>query len=284
MRRGSLRLKRGSTPALSGAGLGLRRSLLTQTLEAPLGSIDFLEVAPENWIGFGGRSRSQFELLVERCPLVLHGLSLDLGGKSPLNTGLLRAIRDFMQRYDCPVYSEHLTACGDHGQLYNLMPLSFTAETVRHVAERIRCAQDILGERMAIENASYYLKLDGDMSESDFINAVIEDADCNLMLDVNNIIVNSINHGYDPIDFLHSMPGDRIAYLHVAGHAYEDEDLRVDTHAAEVPPVVWDLLAKTFAYFGVKPTLLERDSSFPPFEDLLAELEKIRVAQQDLVQ
>ena len=266
---------------LSGAGLGLRRSLLSQTLDAPPGSIDFLEAAPENWIGFGGKKKHLFESVVERYPLVLHGLSLDLGGKAPLNTGLLTAVRDFMLQYNCPFYSEHLTACGDHGQLYDLMPLPFTEEMVRHVAKRIEHAQDILGQRMAIENASYYLKLSEEISELDFINAVISEADCNLMLDVNNIVVNSINHSYDPIAFLHGLPGERITYLHIAGHAYEAEDLRIDTHGTEVPLSVWDLLKETYAHFGVRPTLLERDSAFPPFDQLLGEVSKIREVQEN---
>lgn len=259
--------------------MGLRRSLMRETAGVAPGSIDFLEVAPENWIGLGGARRREFDTLVGRYPLVLHGLSLDLGGNALLNTGLVAAVRDFMRRHRCTYYSEHLTACGDGAQLYDLMPLSFTDGAVRHVTERICRVQDILGQRMAVENASYYLVVGQDMDELDFINAVIAEADCDLMLDVNNIIVNSINHGYDAVDFLHGLPGERITYVHVAGHANEAHDLRVDTHGAEVAPATWELLEECYRYFGVKPTLLERDSSFPPFAELMTELERIRTIQ-----
>lgn len=264
---------------LSGAGLGLRRSLLQQTLDADTGSFDFLEAAPENWIGFGGAKRLQFERLVERHPLALHGLSLDLGGSAPLNIGLLSAIRDLMGHCSCSYYSEHLTACGDAGQLYDLMPLPFTEGTVRHVATRIKRAQDVLGRRMAIENASYYLGLSNDMDELEFINAVLREADCGLMLDINNIVVNSINHRYDAKAFLHGLPGERITYFHIAGHYHEAEDLRIDTHGAAVSSAAWDLLEEAYRCFGVKPTLLERDFFFPPFSELVMELNQIREIQ-----
>lgn len=258
--------------------------MLAETLQATSGSIDFLEAAPENWINYGGAKKRQFETLIERYPLVLHGLSLDLGGKTPLNTGLLSAVRDLMRRYNCPLYSEHLTACGDHGQLYDLMPIPFTEEAVRYVADRIKQAQDILGQRMAIENASYYLALKDDISELEFINAVIHEADCNLMLDVNNIVVNSINHGYDAVAFLKGLPGERITYFHIAGHYKEAEDLRIDTHGAPVSDMAWDLLGHAYTHFGVKATLLERDYFFPPFDELIAELEQIRSIQNRTIQ
>lgn len=265
---------------LSGVGLGLRRSLLQDTYEAPAGSINFLEAAPENWINFGGAKRRQFELLAEKYPLVLHGLSLDLGGSSPINTGLVAAVKDFMKSYNCQYYSEHLSACGDHGQLYDLMPLPFCEEMIHHVAARIRQVQDILGRRIAIENASYYAVLDAtQMDELSFIKAIIAEADCELMLDINNIEVNSVNHKYSATDFLKSLPGDKITYMHLAGHFHEREDLRIDTHDATVSDVTWDLLKTAYENFGVKPTLLERDSNYYPFEELLTELEHIKQVQ-----
>ena len=266
--------------AVQGAGLGLRRRLLPELLAAPQASIDFLEIAPENWIGVGGRLGRQLAQMAERYPLTLHGLSLDIGGARPLDLDLLNAIRDMMNRFSCKLYSEHLTACGDDGHLYDLMPIPFTEEAVHYVAGRIRQVQDHLGCRIAMENASYYASLDNELSEAEFINAVLEEADCDLLLDVNNIVVNSINHRYDAHTFLHAMPASRVLAMHVAGHYVEAEDLRVDTHGADVIDPVWALLAEAYRHTGIKPTLLERDFNIPPLPDLLSELERVKHIQQ----
>jgi hypothetical protein len=268
--------------AVQGAGLGLRRKLLPELLASPEAPIDFLEIAPENWIGVGGRLGRQLQAVAERYPLTLHGLSLDIGGARPLDTSLLDAIRQMMRRFSCALYSEHLTACGDDGHLYDLMPIPFTAEAVRYVAERIQRVQDHLGCRIAMENASYYTALGGELSEAAFINAVLAEADCDLLLDVNNIVVNSINHGYDAHDFLRAMPAGRVVAMHVAGHYVEAEDLRVDTHGADVIDPVWDLLAEAYRHVGVKPTLLERDFNIPPLPLLLSELGRVRSIQQQM--
>lgn len=259
------------------AGLGLRRTLLPQLRSAAPGSFDFLEAAPENWIGVGGALGEAFAELSARYPIVLHGLSLSVGGPAPLDDTLVTKIRKLMDAHRCPIYSEHLSACGDtQGQLYDLLPLPFCEEAVRHVAARIRRVQDILGRRIAIENISYYAAPFQDMPEIDFVNAVLAEADCLLLLDVNNIVVNATNHRYDPDAFLAALPGERIAYLHVAGHYDEADDLKIDTHGAAVNAQVWSLLESTYRLFGPKPTLLERDFNFPPFEDLLDELGQIR--------
>ena len=259
--------------------MGLRRPLLSQTRLAPPGSFDFLEIAPENWIGVGGQRRAAFDELAERCPVVLHGLSLNLGGTAPLNVGLVHRVGEFMNRYNCPLYSEHLTSCGDHGQLYDLMPIPFTEAAVENVADRIRQVQDVLGRRIAIENASYYFAPCPEMDELSFLQAVLQEADCDLLLDVNNVLVNSINHGYTPRDFLRGLPGERIAYFHIAGHFKKTEQLRIDSHGAAVPEAVWELLGETYRLVGPRATLLERDNNFPPFEDLLAEVARIRQLQ-----
>lgn len=266
--------------AVQGAGLGLRRKLLPELLDAADAPIDFLEIAPENWIGVGGRLGRQLAQMAERYPLTLHGLSLDIGGARPLDMDLLAAIRDMMDRFSCPLYSEHLTACGDDGHLYDLMPIPFTEEAVHYVAGRIRQVQDYLGCRIAMENASYYASLGHDLTEAEFIHAVLEEADCDLLLDVNNIVVNSINHRYDAHAFLHAMPASRVVAMHVAGHYVEAEDLRVDTHGADVIDPVWELLAEAYRHVGIKPTLLERDFNIPPLPDLLSELAEVRRIQQ----
>lgn len=263
-----------------GAGLGLRRDFSSEIASLAPTAVDFFEVAPENWIGVGGRFGKQLRACTERWPLTLHGLSLDIGGFAPLNTDLLHNIKAFMQQHGCKLYSEHLTYCADEGQLYDLLPIPFTEEAVHYVAGRVRQTQDILGRRMALENASYYAAAGQDMSELQFINAVIAEADCDLLLDVNNIYVNSINHGYDPYEFLVGLPGERTTYVHIAGHYKEAEDLRVDTHGADVIDPVWDLLRAAYDQFGVLPTLLERDFNIPPLTELLTEVELVRKQQR----
>lgn len=266
---------------IKGAGLGLRRDFSARLPEFASDDVDFFEVAPENWIGVGGRYKKQLRSCTERFPLTLHGLSLDIGGVAPLNVSLLKDIKRFMDEHNCSLYSEHLTYCSDHGQLYDLMPIPFTAEAVHYVAGRVRQAQDILGRRVALENASYYAAPGQEMTELEFINAVVAEADCDLLLDVNNIYVNSINHGYDAESFLKGLPGDRAHYIHIAGHYVEAEDLRVDTHGADVIDPVWALLRLAYQQFGVLPTLLERDFNIPPIRQLLSEVQSIRSIQQE---
>lgn len=265
---------------VSGAGLGLRRSLLNSLEQTTPDDIQFMEVAPENWINVGGRLGKKFRSYTERFPFVCHGLSLSIGSPAPLNIELLHAIKKLMQEHGIRYYSEHLSYCSDDGQLYDLLPIPFTEEAIDYVAERIQRAQDILGQRIAIENSSYYCAPQQELSESEFINAVVKKADCALLLDVNNIYVNSINHGYDPYEFLANLPGERTAYIHIAGHFEEAEDLRVDTHGTAVINPVWALLEQAYALFGVKPTLLERDFNIPSVADLLAEVEQITQRQK----
>ncbi len=271
-------LKEAAT-VVSGSGLGLRRDFITDILTQLPEQVDFMEVAPENWIGIGGQHGKQFSALAEHYPITLHGLSLNIGGPDPLDTKLIDNIRQFIDRYQCPFYSEHLTACGDHGHLYDLMPLPFTEEAVHYVAERVKEVQDRLGMRIALENASYYTALQQDLSESDFICAVLKEADCDLLLDINNIYVNSVNHSYDPIQFLRRLPVERAIYFHIAGHYREAEDLRIDTHGADVLARVWFLLEEAYRLFGSQPTLLERDFNIPPLETLLLEVERVRALQ-----
>ena len=261
------------------AGLGLRRGLLPSLLAMEVGAVDFLELAPDNWIGVGGRPGDQLAQLSARFPITAHGLSLSLGGTEPLDMELLRRTREFNNRFDVALYSEHLSYTSDDGQLYDLMPIPFTDEAVRHVAARIRQVQDVLGRRIAVENVSYYAAPYQALSEADFIRAVLAEADTDLLLDVNNVYVNSVNHGYDAEDFIASLPGDRIVSYHIAGHFDEDVDLKIDTHGAPVKADVWRLLESAYRRFGVRPTLLERDFNFPPIAELLEETNRIRRMQ-----
>lgn len=266
---------------LAGAGLGFRRELIPALKLGVPAVIDFFELAPENWAGMGGRAAKELRTFTERYPFACHGLSLDLGGPRPLDTDLLHRIKHFMHAHGITRYTEHLSWCGDSGQLYDLLPLPCTGDAVQWVAARIRQAQDVLGMQIGIENASRYLTPPGaELSEAEFICAVIEEADCLLHLDVNNVYVNSCNFAFDSLDFLDALPLDRTCYLHVAGHHVEPDGLLIDTHGASVIDPVWALLDAVYARVGPLPTCLERDFNLPALDALAREVEQIAAAQQ----
>lgn len=269
---------------VNAAGLGLRRSFLAEIVDNPPANVGFYEVAPENWMTLGGKLAKQFRAMTERFQFICHGLSLSIGSSDALDEAFVRDLKKFMTAHGIQFYSEHLSYCSHDGHLYDLMPIPFTAEAVKHVAGRIRRVQDILEHKIAIENVSYYAAPGQEMSEIEFFNAVIEEADCNVLIDINNIYVNSVNHGYDAEEFLRAMPGKRIAYAHIAGHYVEAEDFLVDTHGAPVIDPVWQLLEKAYALFGVFPTLLERDFNLPPLAELLQEVDTIRAIQANAAQ
>jgi uncharacterized protein len=273
-------MKQSIFSGFQGAGLGLRRDFLSSFLAPERIPVDFLEVAPENWMKLGGRLGRAFAEIAARYRIVTHGLSLSIGGLQPLDVDFLTDLKVFLQKFQIEVYSEHLSYCSDGlGHLYDLMPIPFTEEAVSYVANRIRQVQDILERKLIIENVSYYGAPSPEMTEIDFLKAVLQEADCHLLLDVNNIYVNSINHGYDPKAFIAAIPTSRIQYIHIAGHYNEAPDLRVDTHGADVIDPVWDLLRTTYQHHGVYPTLLERDFNIPSVEHLLGEVGQIRMAQ-----
>ena len=245
----------------------------------PPHNIDFFEIAPENWIGIGGKMGKDLRHFTERYPFVCHGLSLSIGSPAPLDETFVQRVRRFLDDHQIRSYTEHLSYCSDDGHLYDLMPIPFTEEAVLHVAERIRRVQDILERRIAMENISYYAAPGQELPEIDFINAVLSEADCDLPLDVNNIYVNSINHRYDAEAFLKALPGERVVYFHIAGHYDEADDLKVDTHGAPVIDPVWSLLEVAYQHIGVVPTLLERDFNIPPLPELFAEVDKIATLQ-----
>ncbi|PCH84745.1 MAG: hypothetical protein COB89_04100 [Piscirickettsiaceae bacterium] len=268
-----------STFPVSGAGLGLRRAFTGPLSEQPPSNVDFYEIVPENWIRIGGTFGKQLRALTEQFPFVTHGLSLSLGSPDPIDVDYVRDIRDFLKLHKIQTYTEHLTYCSDGGHMYDLMPIPFTEEAADYVANRIIQVQDILGAKIAIENASYYAAPGKEMEEIDFINAVIKKADCNLLIDINNIYVNSVNHQYDAVKFLKALPGDHISYAHIAGHYHESADIIIDSHGTKVIDPVWQLLDTAYDHFGVFPTLLERDLNIPPLADLLEEVDLIHQAQ-----
>lgn len=265
---------------ISGAGLGLRRAHLGPLLDQIPVTIDFMELAPENWIGAGGRPGHALESISARIPMVSHGLLGNLGGTDPLDTEFLDKTAKFLSQYNVRLYGDHLTYCGDEGLLYELLPMPYTLAAAAHMADRIKRVQDHLGQRITVENASYYCTPLQTIPEIEFINQVVEQSDCLLLLDINNVYVNSTNHDYDSLEFLRNIPGDRIAYAHIAGHLQAEPDLIIDTHGADIIGPVWDLLAAAYELFGVFPTLLERDENIPDLDVVLLEVDKIRSLQE----
>lgn len=297
---------------LQGAGLGYRRDLANDFLNlSSNNAIRFMEVAPENWVKMGGAARYKFDQAAERYPLAVHGLSLSLGGQAPLDRELLKNTKALMTQYNSTFFSEHLSYCECEGHLYDLLPMPFTEEAVKHVAQRIRYVQDFLGLQISLENTSYYLHSPtSTMNEVEFLNAIAQEADCGIHLDVNNIYVNGVNHGLlDPYVFLDQVDVKRVNYIHIAGHDEEHsaaqvvEDLEgesfnkikgayrhlpellIDTHGEAVKGTVWDLLEYAYQRLpAIPPTLLERDFNFPPFAELYAEVEHIAQLQQKYAQ
>ncbi len=274
---------------IKGTGLGLKRELIPQIqslYQTPLlSNLNFVEIAPENWIEAGGKSAADLSWFVERFPIVCHGLCLSLGGPDPLNVNFLKQVKQFLTIHKIALYTEHLSFCSDiqHGKagyLYDLLPIPFTEEAVHYVAKRIRQTQDILGQRIAVENASFYVAAPiSTMDELTFIKAVLDEADCDLHLDINNIYVNSINFGFDAHEFLRGIPGERIVYSHVAGHLQVKPDLLVDTHGENIIDPVWALLDEAYQLFGTFPTLLERDMNIPALPILIQEVDRIAAVQ-----
>ena len=270
---------------LQGAGLGYKRSMAADFRHRlpDADGINFIEAAPENWLRMGGAARRDFDSVAERFPLACHGLSLSLGGRDPLRMDFLKQIKDFIRRYRIGFFSEHLSYCDHNGFVYDLLPLPFTWETVRHTAARIRTVQDVLEMRIAVENTSYYAHSPlAEMSEVEFLNAVAREADCDIHLDVNNIYVNAVNHGLlAPRDYIAQVDAGRVTYMHMAGHDREAADLLIDTHGQPVCDDVWDLFADVCRLLPRSvPTLLERDNNLPPFAELEAEVARIAAIQQ----
>lgn len=266
----------------AGAGLGLRRDFIDDlaNLDSADQRPDFLEIAPENWMGFGGKHAKKLKQFSEQYPMLCHGLSLSIGGLHPINVDFVKKIRQFLDQHQVVAYSEHLSYTNDGGYLYDLLPIPMTTDAVNYVVQRVQQVQDILGRRLVLENVSTYAMPNAEMSEAEFVAAVVQQADCELLLDINNVYVNSINHGTDAKAFIQAMPAERVRYLHIAGHYVESEQLLIDTHGSDVCTQVWDLLNYSYQHLGVKPTLLERDFNIGSLSDLLHEVDFIRQRQQ----
>lgn len=245
----------------------------------PYVPLDFLEVTPEHWTEIDGRSGYRFRSLAERRPLVCQGLSLNIGAPAPLDEAFLRRLKDFLDEFRVHCYSEQLSYRADDGNLHVRRPIAFTEDAIHHVAARVRRAQSVLERRIALRNVSYYGTPDQEMSELEFLNAVLAEADCDLLLDVANLYGNSVNHGYDPIAFLAGLPTRRITYGHIAGYSGGAGNLVLDTRGAAVIDPVWALLEQAYALHGCFPTVLECDSDIPSLAELIAEIGIIRTLQ-----
>ena len=259
-----------------GIGLGLRRELASDTF-ANADKIDWLEFVPENYMAIGGAARKRLVKAAERFPLVSHGINLSLGSTDELNLDYLASLKDLIDQLNCPWFSDHLCFTSIDGvYMHDLLPLPFSKETVQHVANRIETVQAKIERPFLIENISFYMFMPGsDLTEAQFLSSLLEEADCGLLLDVNNVYVNSLNHKFDPYEFLDSIPLERTVQIHVAGHS-TGSGVVIDTHGSTVVQPVYDLLEYVLKRTEVKAVMLERDQNFPAFSDLLAELESIR--------
>lgn len=270
----------------TGIGLGLRARFLARVARGEAeGRVAFLELSPENFMHRGGANPAHLQRVAERHRLLSHGLMMSLGGTDAFDPEYFATLKGFLDRWDPPWHSDHACWSGMHGALlHDLLPVPFTTASSRRMATRIVEARDRLERPMAVENISWYLELGvGTKDEPGFLADVLEQADCGLLLDVNNIFVNARNHGFDPYDWLAKIPLERVWQLHVAGHEHWEEDLVIDTHGADVRDEVYDLLGWVIERIGPVPVLLERDANIPPLPTLLDEVARLdRVYQAAL--
>ena len=262
--------------SLRGFGLGLR----TQHYEALLGephAIDWLEVITENYLVPGGKPLWYLDSVRERFPLVMHGVSLSIGSTDPIDREYLGAVRALAERIEPHWISDHLCWTGIEGRnLHDLLPLPYTEEALRLVSERIEQVQEALGRQILLENVSSYLSYrSSEMSEWEFLAEVAQRADCAILLDINNVYVSSINHGFDAFTYLKAVPKSRVRQFHLAGHSDMQGHL-IDTHDHPIAAPVWDLYARAVEHFGAIPTMIERDDNIPPLGELVAELDRAR--------
>jgi uncharacterized protein (UPF0276 family) len=259
-----------------GFGLGLRTAHYQEILDtAP--PVDWFEALTENYLVPGGKPLYYLDAVRARYPVVLHGVSLSIGGTDPLNRDYLARLKALAGRIEPAWISDHLCWTGLNGcNLHDLLPLPYTEETVIHVSDRIQAVQDYLGRRLLIENVSSYLTyIDSCMSEWEFLSAVAGRADCLILLDINNVYVSSFNHDFDPREYLQGVPAERVQQFHIAGHRNQGDYL-VDTHDEAVITPVWRLYADACRHFGTVSTMIERDDNIPPLTQLLQELDHAR--------
>ena len=261
---------------LAGFGLGLRTPHYEAVLNEPH-AIDWLEIITENYLVPGGKPLHYLERIRRRFPLVMHGVSLSIGSTDPIDLEYLAQVRTLAARIEPHWISDHLCWTGIEGRnLHDLLPLPYTEEALASVVERVTQVQDALGRQILLENVSSYLTYRAsDMSEWEFLREVADRADCAILLDINNIYVSSVNHGFDPLAYLQAMPRERVRQFHLAGHSDLGGHL-IDTHDHPIVEPVWDLYCAAIAQFGAVPTMIERDDNIPSLSELVAELQIAR--------
>jgi len=263
------------TPGLKGFGLGLRPEHYADFTSARQ-PVDWLEILTDNYLVPGGKPLHYLDRIRRDYPVAMHGVAMNIGSCDPLDLEYLAAVKTLMQRVEPDVVSDHLCWTGIDGRrLHDLLPLPYSQQAVRHVAERIMQVQDVLGRRLVIENVSTYAVAEAPMSEWEFLAAVANTADCELLVDINNIYVSARNAGFDPLEYLQQLPADRIRHFHLAGHSDYGEHC-IDTHDHPVCADVWQLYAKATGLFGEVPVMIERDDNIPPLSELIAELDIAR--------
>lgn len=264
-------------------GVGLRPELVAPLCDQPRrGDIDFLEIAPENWLGLGGRKRDQLDRLADIYPLVAHGLSLSIADPQPMNRKFLADVRRFLDDYGIDLYSDHLSLSRDEtGYLYDLLPVPRRASNLDYLADRIDQVQEATGRRLVLENISYYHGFPDQMPEAEFISALVERSGCGLLLDINNAYVNAHNHHEDALAFVTALPSDAIAYYHIAGHLELEDGTLLDTHGTPVAEAVIALGRSVWQCHGARPLLLERDNFVPSLDELAGEVAAVQAAMAE---
>lgn len=262
---------------IHGVGIGFRRELASALNDLNSDKPDFIEFAPENWMSLGGFWKQKLDAAAEKYPIVCHGLSLSIGSPEEPDAEFLKSLRNFLDRYQVELYSEHLSysKCAN-AHLYDLLPIPFRKDAVDHIVERISGVQDVLGRSLILENVSYYTPVAAEMSEQEFISDIVRRSGCKLLLDVNNVYVNAFNHNYDARTFISSLPLEEVAYIHMAGHEKIQEDLIIDTHGQAIIDPVFELFEWTISKLEPVPVLLERDFNIPQLNELQIEMNKLR--------
>lgn len=255
---------------IEGCGIGLRSEHILDIASSGFRP-EWLEITPENWIYMPYHYREAFEQVLSKFPVTAHGLSLSIGSPEALNMDFLKELKDFLDRYKIEHYSEHLSFSSfEGGQTYELLPLPLTQKMVEHVSDRVKKVEDFLGRALILENSTYYDIPYADMRELDFVNEVMHQSGAKMLLDVNNVFVNSQNHNFDARSYIKELDVSKVAYMHVAGHTYyEEDDIIIDSHGADVCTSVWELLDFTLDRVSA-PVMIERDNDIPS----LSEIEK----------
>ena len=258
-------------------GIGFRRDFSEDLLNGSTLNPDFIEFAPENWLEMGGHWGRTVKKAVDKYPVICHGLSLSIGSPDELDWDFIRKLKGFLDDFGVDIYSEHLSfASCSNAHLYDLLPVPFRKDAIKHIAKRIREVQDFLERRIAIENVSYYTPVAAEMDEASFVKSVVEEAGCDLLLDVNNVYVNSFNHNYDAKEFIRKLPLERVKYIHMAGHEQVEPDLIIDTHGQPIIDKVYELFDWTIQKLDPVPVLLERDYNYDDMARLQQELQVLK--------